>query len=123
MDIYPTINETSTNTTIGTSALPLKARLPKESEATGAECTTSNASCPAWLIEYLDDTASPSSDSIYPDNETIAGITGYWLLSSNPGDSNFAHNVDSWGHVSFGSISYANNGVRPVITVSKSSLQ
>ena len=115
----------ASNTTIGTTSLPLKARLPKENEVYGTDgnhCTNSEGSCPAWLVDYLNDSSSPSS-SYYPDNELISGIYGYWLLSSNPGDSNNARSVRYFGHVGRDSTSYASHiGVRPVITVSKSDL-
>ena len=116
--------KTTTNTTtIGTSSLPLKSRLPKESEITGAGCTTNSGSCPAWLVGYLNDTSTPSDDSLYPDNQNISGISGYWLLSSyqgNPQCVKFTNNYGSLGMTITTVADYY--GVRPVITVSKSDL-
>ena len=108
--------------TIGTSALPLKARLPKYSEVTDVGCTTTRGSCPAWIVEYLADSATGTEETIYPDNETIAGIRGYWLLSSS--STNGAYPV--FDYVNLTSNADVNDetryGIRPVITVSKSDL-
>ena len=115
----------ASNTTIGTASAPLKARLPKENEVSGTDgnhCTGSGGSCPAWLVGYLNDTGTPSSDSLYPNNELISGIDGYWLLSSTPGYSNGARDVIYDGFVSSGTSYASDYGVRPVITVSKSDL-
>ena len=113
-----------TNTTIGTSTQPLKARLPKESEVLGTDgnhCTTNPGSCPAWLVEYLNDSSTPSS-SYYSNNELISGLYGYWLLSSNPGYSDVARYVVYDGGVYYGSTTIGNYGARPVITVSLSDI-
>ena len=113
----------ASNTTIGTTSLPLKARLPKESEVMGAGCTTSTGSCPAWLVDYLNDSSTPSS-SYYYNIEFISGIYGYWLLSSNPGRSTSALLVHSSGKVGSDSTSHASgDGVRPVITIPISDLE
>ena len=116
----------ASNTTIGTASAPLKARLPKESEVSGTDgkhCTESSGSCPAWLVEYLSDSSTPSS-SYYSNNELISGIYGYWLLSSDLGNSSSARYVGYYGNVDFNEASRASvNGVRPVITVLKSNLQ
>ena len=119
-----TNKEENSTTIIGTSELPLKARLPKYSEVIGAECTSSSGSCPAWLVNYLRDTSTPSSDSIYPDNETIDGIYGYWLLSSRLDSSNYAQLVNNHGYIYDINTAYTRlcYGIRPVITVPKTDL-
>ena len=94
----------ASNTTIGTTSAPLKVRLPKENEVSGTDgnhCTGSSGSCPAWVVEYLNDSGTPSSDSYYPDNELISGISGYWLLSSYSGYSGSARFVYYRGHVDY----------------------
>ena len=115
----------ASNTTIGTTSQPLKARLPKENEVSGTDgnhCTDSYGSCPAWLVEYLNDSSTPSN-LYYSTNELINGIYGYWLLASNPGSSYLARNVYYYGYVNNYPTSDAGfYGVRPVITVSKSDL-
>ena len=119
------------NTTIGTTSQPLKARLPKENEVSGTDgnhCTGSYGSCPSWLVNYLRDTATGTQASLYPNNEFISGIYNYWLLSSDPGNSVYAHVVSNHGRVSGSPAGVKDNysssaGVRPVITISKSDLQ
>ena len=101
----------------------LKARLPKLEEVynTGTDanyCHDSVGSCPAWLTNGL-----AQYSTYYPDNEHIAGIYGYWLLSSNPGNSYYARHVYYIGDGSNSSTSVASGyGLRAVITVSMSDL-
>ena len=115
---------TSNTTTIGTSAKPLKARIPKESEVTGAGCTTGAGSCPTWLMEYMtyynvsNDKYSMNNNSEVYQNQ----IYGYWLLSSYPGFSSYARIVHFYGRVSFDYTTNGACGARPVITVSTSDL-
>ena len=111
-------------TTIGTSLKPLKARLPKQSEVTGAGCTGSKGSCPTWLTENMtywngaNDRYSMNNNSEAYQNQ----IYGYWLLSSYPGGSNRAHLVYYDGRVGYLGTTYGDLGARPVITVSTSNL-
>ena len=115
---------TTKTTEIGTSAKPLKARIPKESEVTGAGCTASYGSCPTWLMEYItywngaNDKYSMNNNSEAYQNQ----IYGYWLLSSLPGSSYSARSVRYNGFVDYGSTTYGYYGARPVITVSTSDL-
>ena len=117
-------SKTSDNQTFGSTTQPLKARLPKESEVTGAGCTTSQGSCPTWLMEnmtYL----NVSNDKYSMNNNSEAyqnQIYGYWLLSSLPGYSNFARYVRYYGYVGYDYTAYGYYGARPVITVSTSDL-
>ena len=114
----------ASNTTIGTTSQPLKARLPKENEVSGTDgnhCTESAGSCPSWLVEYMNDSGTPSNDSYYFNNELISGINGYWLLSSYLGNSGLARIVDYFGYVGYNN-TYGASSVRPVITVSLSDL-
>ena len=103
---------------------PLKARLPKESEVTGAGCTTSSGSCPVWLMEYMtywngaNDKYSMNNNSEAYQNQ----IYGYWLLSSCPGSSLRALYVHYGGIVHFDSTTFGYGSARPVITVSISDL-
>ena len=115
---------TTNTTTVGTSSKPLKARLPKESEVTGAGCTTGAGSCPTWLMEYMT-YYNVSNDKYSMNNNSEAyqnQIYGYWLLSSYPGHSNYARLVHSNGDVDFVGTAIGYYGARPVITVSTSDL-
>ena len=115
----------TTNTSIvGTASKPLKARLPKQSEVMGAGCTTSNGSCPTWLMENMtywngaNDKYSMNNNSEAYQNQ----IYGYWLLSSDPGYSAGARFVYYSGRVYDYNTTYGGCGARPVITVSTSDL-
>ena len=115
---------TTNTTTVGTSSKPLKARLPKESEVTGAGCTTGAGSCPTWLMEYMT-YYNVSNDKYSMNNNSEAyqnQIYGYWLLSSYPGNSNCARSVYYYGSVNYNFTTYGYFGARPVITVSTSDL-
>ena len=99
----------STNTTtLGTSSVPLKSRLPKYNELNNVGCEIYNdGSCPDWLIQYMNGTQ-------------ISGIYGYWVLPTIYGSS---FRIYPSGYLSSDSASYdGGDGVRPVITVSKSDL-
>ena len=98
----------ATSTTIGTTSLTLKARLSMMSEVTDIGCKIeNNDSCPAWLVQYMHGTQ-------------MSGIWGYWILPSSDGS---ALRIRPEGYLSSDSVSYdGGNGVRPVITVSKSDL-
>ena len=115
---------TTNVTTIGKSAKPLKARLPKQSEVMGAGCTTSNGSCPTWLMENMtywngaNDKYSMNNNSEAYQNQ----IYGYWLLSSHPGYSNNVRSVLYYGNVYDFDTTSGRYGARPVITVSTSDL-
>ena len=119
-------NKTSTNQTFGNTTEPLKARLPREDEVKPSDnslCTTSQGSCPMWLVKNLN--YWNGANNKYSDNQNngITNIYGYWLLSSNPGDSYRARYVYYNGIVSRYSTSNASfYGLRPVITVSLSDL-
>ena len=112
-------------TTIGTSAKPLKARLPKQSEVMGAGCTT--GTCPVWLVENMKYwNVSNDKYSINNNTEVYQNIQGYWLLSSFPGGSLTARLMTYGGYIDYnGGNCNTNNGnysARPVITVSTSDL-
>ena len=119
-------NKTSANQTFGNTTEPLKARLPREDEVKPSDnslCTTSSGSCPMWLVKNL--YYWNGANNKYSDNQNngITNIYGYWLLSSNPGNSNYARNVYFGGLVCNDNTSNASYyGLRPVITVSLSDL-
>ena len=119
-------NKTSTNQTFGNTTEPLKARLPREDEVKPSDnslCTTSQGSCPMWLVKNLN--YWNGANNKYSDNQNngITNIYGYWLLSSYPGFSNYARIVRCRGDVNDYSTSRASYyGLRPVITVSLSDL-
>ena len=115
---------TTNTSTVGTASKPLKARLPKQSEAMGAGCKTVSGSCPTWLMENM--TYSNVSNGKYSMNNNSEAyqnqIYGYWLLSSHPGYSTYARGVYYFGSVGFGNTTDGGCGARPVITVSISDL-
>ena len=103
---------------------PIKARLPKNSEIYKNHCDKWSGTCPVWLVENLrydgiqDDKYSLNSANI--SGTSIYNIYGYWLLSSNPGDSDYARNVTYSGSMLENSTSVVISiGIRPVITVPK----
>ena len=114
---------TTNTSTVGTASKPLKARLPKESEVKGAGCTTSNGSCPTWLMENMTYyNVSNDKYSMNNNSEAYQGqISGYWLLSSRPGDPYGVRYVN-YGGIVANSTPTNDCGARPVITVSTSDL-
>ena len=110
-------------TPVGTSAVPVRARLSKYSEVYGAGCTENFGSCPTWLMEYM--TYYDVSDDKYSMNNNSEGyqnqIYGYWLLSSDTGYY-CARYVGFNGHVNSTNTANVYYGARPVITVSLSDL-
>ena len=99
----------------------LKARLPKESEVTGAGCTTgAYGSCPAWATNAL-----AENSNYYTNNEHISAISGYWLLSSRKDLSLSALSINSNGVIDEVNTSNVSSkiGIRPVITIPKSMLK
>ena len=111
--------------TIGTSNIPLKARLPKYSEATGAGCTKSNGTCPIWLmknIAYYN--VSDDKYSMNNNNESYQNIYGYWLLASLSGQTMYSCIVREYGRIHDRGTSSNNYvGIRPVITIPISDLE
>ena len=127
----------ATNTTIGTSEKPLKARLPREDEVTsesaGCHVVSSSsdyATCNYWLVKNLYYDAYFCSYysacvSKYSNNQNngITNIYGYWLLSSLPDNAHAARGVGYYGSVHGSDVTYTGySGLRAVITVSKSDL-
>jgi len=103
----------------------LKARLPMLSEVMSpvgsckhwVDSGINNGSCKLWLVDYL------LSGSFYSDtNKTsIANMYGYWLMAANDTYSNSALYVDFNGIVgNTNSATSGYYGIRPVISVSKS---
>ena len=95
-----------TTTLSGTS----RARLLTDEEAKNKSigCTTSSGSCPEWLYTNL---------SILNSTETPAG---YWFLTSNSAYSYLVQSIDCGGKIYSNHVYYGTNqGVRPVITLSK----
>ena len=71
-----------------------------------------NSELPMWLYDYLDGT--PNS---------ISGVYGYWTSSPNSDYTNSAVSVSYDGVIHTNSVNNSSeNGVRPVITLSKSQL-
>ena len=115
---------TTNTSTVGTASKPLKARLPKQSEVMGAGCTTSNGSCPTWLMENMT-YWNGANDKYSMNNNSEAyqkQLYGYWLLSSDSVNSAYARFVYFNGRVYNYYTTYGSYGARPVITVSTSDL-
>ena len=108
----------SNTTTLGTSAKPLKARLPKYSEINEAGCTGSNGACPVWLMENMKYyNVANDKYSINNNDEAYQNIGGYWLLSSTLGSSTGVRYAGSNGHMGANSgTGLSSLGARPVIT-------
>ena len=113
-------NKTSTSQIFGNTTAPLKARLPREDEVKPSDnslCTTSDSSCPTWLVSNLADADYDEYSSV----PKVANIYGYWLLSSHSVTSDFACVVACYGDVNTSITSNSDEvGVRAVITMSKS---
>ena len=85
-----------------------KARLPYKSEVSNYDSTNKTN---AYLFDYLQ-----QSGTIHPNS--ISGIWGYWILSSDPSSSDYAFRVSYDGFVySLDVGNGSNRGVRPVITL------
>jgi type II secretory pathway pseudopilin PulG len=82
-----------------------KARLPRYDEVSGeGKCTTTPGSCPLWLVNFLDSSG-------------ISELYGYWILSSDGGESYGGGGVFS--HRVVGTYDSNFLGVRPVISIEK----
>ena len=138
---YITKKDGTTQTPITlTDNMPIKARLPKLKEITEAGCHIYNSStsqqdlgiCPVWLMGNMtyynvsSFAGSGNTDKYSMNNNSEAyqnHIYGYWLMSSNTGDSSIARSVHYGGRVDWRSAYNSGDfGVRVVITVSKSDL-
>ena len=110
--------------TVGTTAQPLKTRLPKDSEVIGAGCTGWYGDCPVWLmgnIKYYN--ISNNKYSINDNDETYQNILGYWLLSSGSESYSLVRKVNYDGRINGEFPDCINRfGIRPVITVRISDL-
>ena len=114
----------ATNTMIGTSSKPLKARLPEEREVYPKDntlCTTTAPTCPMWLVEYLSTPSwCTSCLNKYMTLPKTKGIQGYWIMSSSPepNSTSCARLVSQGGRIYDYYINYTDyGGIRPVITV------
>ena len=116
----------ASSTDIGTTLLPLKARLPEYNEVNSAGCTGTAGSCPAWLVESLQYYSAPkdkySNNSSNTSGTDIYNIYGYWLLSSQ-NNALTAFRLGYGGNVTAFDTNYSGCGVRPVITLPKSMLK
>ena len=102
----------------GTIALNGYARLPKLSELTALDCSTTENSCKApWLMNYL-------TTNTYTNVYTLDGINGYWVLDSRESYPNNAWAVNYTNNLTNDTNIYSNTsyGVRPVISVSKANI-
>ena len=105
--VYEPISKPATVTTEESPVENVRARLPRREEIYAINNSTTLTNTP-WLCENLNDTG---------DNNTY----GYWTSTANSTDSNFAAwYVSYYGFVYSNRVSYdSDNGLRPVITLSK----
>ena len=110
---------TSNISTIGNTDEPLKARLPISKELTDQGCTTSDGSCPAWLVDHLR-YADISNDKYALNTGNRLGIEGYRILKSNTYAESYCSTISYLGKIFSGNYrnTLAKGGIRPVITVS-----
>ena len=115
----------SNTTTVGTSEKPLKARLPQESELKIGGCTTSNGSCPVWLIENMKYyNVNNDKYAVNNNSEANQNFLGYWLLPSRQDKMSNAYSIYYFGCIRNYNLTPDNKtGIRPVITVPKSYLE
>jgi len=90
----------------------VRARLITYTEA-NAVISANNNIMPSWMYANLKRTGS-DTDSLGNDKN------GYWTSSTPTNNSGYAHYVDSFGTVNSYYTDISDNGLRPVITVSRS---
>ena len=86
-----------------------KARLLTYEEVTSTTvgCSTTAGSCPSWIYENLSD------------SNTNEEPNGYWLLTTMTTSHYYVRRIYYDGKVNIDACSRFNNGIRPVITLSK----
>ena len=98
--------------------MPMKARLPKYTELSGAGCTTGAGSCPEWIISYLHYENGISDKYLFNKEAGINDLYGYYTLSSEATSESDAYRIRYNGNLNKAAgYTDANYGVRPVITV------
>jgi len=92
--------------------------IPSYEQVTAIGCSSSNESCPLWAYDYLDD-----SSGDYPKPNPVEGVQGYWTSIAYPFETGRAWSVYFWGRVLGTDVDWDSiNGIRPMITISKSEL-
>ena len=76
----------------------------------------SNKSKYAWLFDYTDECTS------FGCNKADSSTWGYWTSTPNKDDSISAWRVNSDGSLDYSNVTNTVNGIRPVITISKSNI-
>ena len=75
--------------------------------------TSSIKNLPVWLYDYLNETTHP-----------VSGLSGYWTITPRDYHSCYAWNVFYDGTLNYNPVNITSfNGVRPVITLSKSLIE
>ena len=117
-------NKTSNEQIIGNFNKPLKSRIAKNREISGAGCTGRAGSCPVWLmgnINYYDVTSSVGIDKYSMNNNSQSHNSGYWLLASHYDRIMFARAIrflGNWHSYNWLQVNSTDRyGLRPVITV------
>ena len=80
----------------------------------GSKLSGAGTSKYAWLFDYTRNCTS------YGCNKAANNTYGYWTSSPSAGYSSYAWRVDQSGNLDSGNVGVTINGVRPVITISKS---
>lgn len=91
-----------------------KARLPKLFEINEVYQNFAAGICPDWMVNYLE------ADSKYLNRHVVEGVSGYWTLSST-GHIDRAFSIEFGGKTGY-TRTTSKLGIRPVITLKKSSL-
>lgn len=104
------------NGNISSSYESMKSRMPKRSELEAIGCSNQGGSCPKWISNYM----MPSSAVSNP----INSIYGYWTLSTQKNVNQNAYYVYFNGGFGPRKVENASgDGIRPVITLSKSDIK
>ena len=77
---------------------------------------STNKSKYAWLFDYTYDCTS------YGCNKSDSSTWGYWTSTTKTGTTNYAWLVHRNGYLYYDYVTYADYGIRPVITISKSNI-
>ena len=70
----------------------------------------------AWLFDYTNECTK------YGCNISDSNTWGYWISTSYKGNSTHAWHIRRFGYLSYDGVTDAVNGIRPVITISKSNI-
>lgn len=96
-----------------------RARLITMQELISLGCSSSNGSCPLWISNYLSTSHSANSDSSSGTAADTSANSSYWTLSADSSNNINAWIVQGSGRLYSTSTSYATQGIRAVVEISK----